>query len=345
MKLDKYTCDGQMNIFDFIKEPEPVKEALLPCDTCGHDVKGCCDYDYIANHDYCVLGDKWIPKTPEPVQELSERVGEWVKEHGDRVMFEDIKEGHYYIADYSTVSHEWYKIVFVKWVKDDSVGYVDAPKGVKGKWSWGNSYSALTRKQYINEPQTCGGKWYMLPSEGPDEAAGEPQKGVKESPRAADPEPRQLKSEQSKICQYSQHTCNKANLWEVADTLDDIKCPRTCCRICSVKSCGARCNGSEEPKRQQDTTDEYLKENPTCFYVFGHYLDRADGWHKVPEELPAFTTWQKVDVVVFGKKTGCSWMEHDKWEAKDWTFRTIDESRHTESIEILAWCLSDQEGG
>lgn len=242
MKLDKYTCEGQMNIFDFLKAPESVPD-------------------------------------------LSESVGEWVKEHGERVMFEDIKEGHYYIADYSTVSHEWYKIVFVKWIKDDSVGYVDAPKGVKGKWSWGNSYSALTRKQYINEPQTCGGKWYMIPSEGPDEAAGEP---------------RQLKSEQPK---------------------------------------------TEEPTRQQDTTDEYLKEHPTCFYVFGHYLDKADGWHKVPEELPKLTTWQNVDVVVFGKKTGTPWMECNKWEAKDWTFRTIEESRHTESIEVLAWKLSDQEGG
>lgn len=162
--------------------------------------------------------------------------------------------------------------------------------------------------------------------------------------KAADPEPkeepRQLKSEQSKICQYSQHTCNKANLWEVADTLDGIKCPKTCCRICSVKSCGARCNGSEEPKRQQDTQDEYLKENPTCFYVFGHYLDRADGWHKVPEELPMFTPWQKVDVVLFGKKTGTAWMEHEKWEAKDWTFRSLDENRRTESTEVLAWKLS-----
>lgn len=228
MKLDNYTCDGQMNIFDFIKEPVP---------------------------------------------DLSEKVGEWVKEHGDRVMFEDIKEGRYYIADYSTVSHEWYKIVFVKWIKDDSVGYVDSPKGIKGAWSWGNSYSALTRKQYINEPQTCGCKWYKLPSEEPDTAAGEPKTEVKESPRAADPEPRQLKSEQSKICQYSQHTCNKANLWEVADTLDGIKCPRTCCRICSVKSCGARCNGSEEPKRQQVT-----KEELDAKYGIPRDYQKEEGW-------------------------------------------------------------------
>lgn len=159
------------------------------------------------------------------------------------------------------------------------------------------------------------------------------------NPEPKDSEPRQLKNEQSKICQYSQHTCNKTNLWEVADTLDDIKCPRACCRICAVNNCGARCNGSEEPPRQQD---EYIKENPTCFYVFGHYLDKADGWHKVPEELPNFTTWNLIDVVLYGKKTGMPWMEHGKWEAKDWAFRSVDDRRNTESVTVLAWKLSEE---
>lgn len=106
--------DGQMSLFDFIAETKPEPE-LLPCDTCGHDIKGCCDYDYIKNHDYCVLGSKWIPK---------------------------------------------------------------------------------------------------------------------EKP----------------ICDHSEHTCNKQNLQEIADTLDDLQCPHVCCRLCSTKNCGARCNGSEEPK-------------------------------------------------------------------------------------------------
>lgn len=94
-------------------------------------------------------------------------------------------------------------------------------------------------------------------------------------------------------------------------------------------------NPPEEP------TDDYIKEHPTCFYVFGHYLDREDGWHKVPDELPTFTEWTTIDVVLFGKKTGTPWMEHGKWEAKDWTFRSLDERRDTETIEVLAWCVSD----
>lgn len=77
-------------------------------------------------------------------------VGDWVEEHGQRIMFEDVRVDGYYIADYSTESHKWYKVVYVKWIKDDSIGYVDSEKGIKGKWTWGNNYSSLTRKERID---------------------------------------------------------------------------------------------------------------------------------------------------------------------------------------------------
>ena len=160
-----------------------------------------------------------------------------------------------------------------------------------------------------------------------------------------------LKATQPKECNFSGHTCNKKELWKVAHTFDDIECPETCCRNCKVKMCGTRCNGSEEPKpfmnppeeQKEDIKDDYIRENPTCFYVLGHYLDREEGWHKMPEELPTFTEWTTVDVVIFGKKTGTAWIEYEKWEAKDWSFRS-KEVRDTESTEILAWMVSDKEG-
>lgn len=152
---------------------------------------------------------------------------------------------------------------------------------------------------------------------------------------------------QENICQYSQHSCNKAELWKIADSLDELQCPHVCCRQCNTKLCGARCNGSEEPKTQKSTRigddDDYIKEHPTCFYVTGHYLDREQGWHKVPDELPTFTEWTTVDVVLYGKKTCTPWMEHDKWEAKDWSFRSLDDRSGTESTEVLAWKISDKE--
>lgn len=52
----------------------------------------------------------------------------------------------------------------------------------------------------------------------------------------------------SKVCSFSGHTCNKKNLWEVADSLDELQCPHVCCRKCNTRNCGARCNGSEEPQ-------------------------------------------------------------------------------------------------
>jgi len=90
-----------------------------------------------------------------------------------------------------------------------------------------------------------------------------------------------------------------------------------------------------------NSEDDYIKENPTCFYVYGHYLDRSSGWHKMPKELPTFDTWMLVDVVVFGEKTGTAWMEHEKWQAKYWAFKSIDDRRNTETTEILAWKLSE----
>lgn len=93
---------------------------------------------------------------------------------------------------------------------------------------------------------------------------------------------------------------------------------------------------------KKDENDDYIREHPDCFYVYGHYLSRSDGWHKVPDELPTFTEWTLIDVVLYGQKTGTPWMEHKKWEAKDWTFRSIDQRRDTESTEILAWAPSER---
>lgn len=55
--------------------------------------------------------------------------------------------------------------------------------------------------------------------------------------------------EKNRVCNFSQHTCNKTELWKIAHTFDDFVCPEVCCRTCKVSFCGARCNGSEEPER------------------------------------------------------------------------------------------------
>lgn len=45
-------------------------------------------------------------------------------------------------------------------------------------------------------------------------------------------------------CTKSHHICNKQQLWAVAQSLDNVFCPRVCCSKCSDKTCGARCNGA-----------------------------------------------------------------------------------------------------
>lgn len=60
--------------------------------------------------------------------------------------------------------------------------------------------------------------------------------------------PYQWWKNEAPVCSFSGHTCNKQNLWEVADTLDDLMCHHVCCRKCNTKMCGARCNGSQEPE-------------------------------------------------------------------------------------------------
>ena len=71
--------------------------------------------------------------------------------------------------------------------------------------------------------------------------------------------------EKNRVCKFSNHTCNKANLWEVADTLDEILCPHVCCRICAIRNCGARCNGSEEPK-SLTPAEEYFEDTGKTTY-------------------------------------------------------------------------------
>lgn len=53
----------------------------------------------------------------------------------------------------------------------------------------------------------------------------------------------QLGFYKEEICKFSEHTCNKEELWRVAIEID-VDCPKTCCRACDIKDCGARCNGA-----------------------------------------------------------------------------------------------------
>lgn len=123
--------NGQMDIFYYLY-PKP-KDKPLPCETCKYDVMSCCDYPGTVD-DYCILGDKWIPKF---------KAGDWIeKEHlGDKLTFDEITQevGNLIIIDKSTVSREWYKVVLVESI-------VETTDGRKLVY-----YDGTRRRGYINE--------------------------------------------------------------------------------------------------------------------------------------------------------------------------------------------------
>lgn len=99
-------------------------------------------------------------------------VGEWIANHGQRVKFKDIEINKSYVVDYSTCSNRYYKVILVKNKTDDAIMYVDNEKGIKGKWSWGNSYSCMTRQMYVDADsnkqagENCENGWFFeLPKE------------------------------------------------------------------------------------------------------------------------------------------------------------------------------------
>lgn len=126
----------------------------------------------------------WLQQdNPELKVQAKHPAGEWVKEHGPRVMFNDIQENKYYIADYSTCSNKFFKVVYVMEKTEDTLHYVDEEKGIKGGWKWGNSYSALTRKQWVDaEPNNDAdeayshGWWYELEEKSQEIEKKEPKK-------------------------------------------------------------------------------------------------------------------------------------------------------------------------
>lgn len=90
---------------------------------------------------------------------------------------------------------------------------------------------------------------------------------------------------QSAECGFSGHTCNKTELWRIADEFDDITCPRTCCRNCDVRLCGVRCNGSEEPKVKRGPS-----EMPPSFL----HLDEE--WQPIGEKIEGITRTDRLEV-------------------------------------------------
>lgn len=103
------------------------------------------------------------------------------------------------------------------------------------------------------------------------------------------------------ICKHSKHTCNKKELWKVADTLDEIQCPHVCCRMCNTRNCGARCNGSEEPKRTPQIY-RYLRYGPHT--LVAEVREEAKAWLD-QNGVPEWVKWSKSSLPC----ENCTWWD------------------------------------
>ena len=85
-----------------------------------------------------------------------------------------------------------------------------------------------------------------------------------------------------RICLYSNHECNKEELWRIADSLDETQCPHVCCRKCTTKSCGARCNGAPEPKeyRQWFRLCKHEPEASGCYEIIDVNGTKGRAWYE-----------------------------------------------------------------
>ena len=103
------------------------------------------------------------------------------------------------------------------------------------------------------------------------------------------------------ICDNSGHSCNKQELWRVADTLDEIQCPHVCCRMCNTRNCGARCNGSEEPKRTPQIY-RYLRYGPHT--LVAEVREEAKAWLD-QNGVPEWVEWSKSSLPC----KNCTWWD------------------------------------
>lgn len=247
-----YDCEGQMSLFDAeIQSPAEVfymttgrtdywqqsrnivfNDDGIPvlvgkdehdCEGCIFDTKNrCCSYP-ITKDDYCVLGNKKITNKlikqliddleaiyPEKIDGIEYQVWEHVPNLGKRLWL-----------NIEAVGEEWDLTGIIDKYKQASleVSVSAVPHFVGGEADVEGS------SLYISTMWTTKGHKEVLEYDF--------------STKAAEPN----------ACKFSGHTCNKEELWKVAETLDDPFCPHVCCRFCSTKQCGARCNGSEEPKK------------------------------------------------------------------------------------------------
>lgn len=95
-------------------------------------------------------------------------------------------------------------------------------------------------------------------------------------------------------CKHSGHTCNREELWKIAESLE-VDCIQQCCRNCKVRLCGARCNGSEEPEAKIYPVDirGYMDDGycPVCNLNLDDLIERCPSCGNIMD----WSRWRKIN--------------------------------------------------
>lgn len=250
--------EGQMSLFDFIEAPiaavEAPKEQQLrknipwPCRECKWYDGCCCEYDKKPEqYGECNL---FVSRTPNfDTMSIEEAVK--MVEEGTGLKFKP--------TDWSPNGEQEYEAKVGKTKVD--IHFSHYAEGIHG----------ARRHLGLSIQHSTGG--FGSPCDSVEEVieqinkrqrrADQENKRIDESFRPKDEESYGERVEKP-ICKHSEHTCNKEELWKVAEDIGE-NCPKSCCRACENENCGARCNGAPKTSRLEKMIEAQAKESKSCW--------------------------------------------------------------------------------
>lgn len=255
--------------------------------------------DYESYPTLSGIDDKPIPK----VRKRSD-LGQTFTTHGKRIMFEELAD--YYVKDIPvlvnncTESQESYKLVKVEDVSRDRMTFSYGTNH-RGYISRGNVNGNRGRINF--ECDACNEGGWVYSQDGEPETHPKGDRCLLDvdhiCTKHCDSVIRQDCTEwKPKVCEFSGHECNKEQLWKVADSLDSTQCPHVCCRKCTTKECGARCNGVPEHRFRQ--------------------------WHRCSNTLPEKSGYYEI-------------MDIDGTRGRAWFEKGIRDFDHVTNRKVEAW--------
>ena len=250
--------EGQMSLFDFLEAPsaavEAPKEQQLrinipwPCRECKWHDGCCCEYDKKPEqHGECNL---FVSRTPNfDTMSIEEAVK--MVEEGTGLKFKP--------TDWSPNGEQEYEAKIGK--TKVQIHFSHYAEGING----------ARRHLGLSIQHSTGG--FGSPCDSVEEVieqinkrqrrADQENKRIDESFRPKDEEAYGERVEKP-ICKHSEHTCNKEELWKVAEDIGE-NCPKSCCRACENENCGARCNGAPKTSRLEKMIEAQAKESKSCW--------------------------------------------------------------------------------